>query len=236
MMVTSLLPELEKVGEPWLKAEQRLRADYAALSEAGVPVFVCTVLRHIGPDIEGERADALRLRIRQLNLLATEMSREMGLFVIDLDRVFADAGARRFQTDYRLTGHATADLAGHFVALTLVTNGADAVVPFETQDAAREYLVSGKPAIPGLAPGAGGITLKRDVLSLGHGRRKQKVAPVAYTVEDNYAGWLVGQVLRGAIGPGEAMQRLVKAVRRRGVRQSAAMLASGLSYQINRKK
>ena len=176
------------------------------------------------------------MRIRRLNLLAAEMSREIGLFVIDLDRVFADAGARRFQTDYRLMGNATAEMAGHFMALTLIANGVDAVAPFEVQDAAREFLVSGRPAIPGVDPALGGLTLKKDIVSLGQGRRRQKVAAVAYTVEDNYAGWLVGQILRGSIGPGEAMQRLVHAVRRRGVKESAAMLASGLFRQMSRKK
>jgi hypothetical protein len=236
IFVTSLLPELEKLEEPWPVAQTRLRAAYATLAAGGIPVFTCTIFRHVGPDTEAKAAEALRVRIRRLNLLAAELSREHGLFVIDLDRVLADAGARRFPTDYRLAGDATAEIAGHFIALTLVTNGVDAVVPYEVQDAARAFLVSNRPAIPGVEHVPGEITLKKDLLSLGHGRRKQKVATVAYTVEDNYAGWLVGQVLRGAIGPGEAMQRLVHAVRRRGVKESAAMLASGLSRQIQKKK
>ncbi len=236
MLVTSLAPELEKLSEPWPEAETRLRSAYATLCAGSIPVFTCTILRHVGPDVETKLAEALRLRIRRLNLLAAEMSRELGLFVVDLDRAVADAGARQFQTDYRLGGEAAAAMAGHFMALTLLTNGLDAVVPFEIQDAAREFLTSCRPAIAGVERAPGELTLKKDLLALGHGRRKQTVATVAYTVEDNYAGWLVGQVLRGTIGPGEAMQRLVQAVRRRGVKESAAMLASGLSRQMNRKK
>jgi hypothetical protein len=41
--------------------------------------------------------------------------------------------------------------------------------------------------------------------------------------------------LRGAIGPAEALQRLVQAVRRRGVRESAGLLAAGLSKQKRKK-
>jgi hypothetical protein len=235
ILVSSLLPELEKIGEPWTAVEQRLRQAYAALAERGIPVFVCTVLRHVDPGV-GAEAGALRLRIRRLNLLAAEISRESGIFVIDLDRVLADIGARRLQTDYRLAGSAAAEMAGHFMAVTMVTNGIDALVPFEIQDAARAVLLANRPGIAGVDSTQPQITIKKALLSLGQGRRKQIVAPVGYTEDENYAGWLVRQVLRGAIGPGEALRRLFQAVRRRGVRGSATLLATGLSRQINRKK
>jgi hypothetical protein len=235
ILITSLLPELERVREAWPEAEQRLHKAYAALAERDIPVFVCTVLRHIDSGV-GAEAAALRLRLRKLNLLAAEISRESGIFVIDLDRVLADVGARRLQTDYRLAGNAAAEMAGHFTAVTLVTNGIDALVPFEIQDAARALLLANRPGIAGMDSTQPEITIKKALLSLGQGRRKQIVATVGYTEDENYAGWLVRQVLRGAIGPGEALRRLFQAVRRRGVRASATLLATGLSRQINRKK
>jgi hypothetical protein len=236
IIVTSFLPQLEKLDEPWPEAEQRLRKIYATLGERSVPVFIATILRHVRGDAESELAEALKIRIRRLNLLAAEISRETGANVIDLDRVLADVGARRLQTDYRLTGQATANMAGHFIALTLVSNGLDAIVPFEVQDAAREALAASQPAIAGIDGAKPEITLRKDLMAMGQGRRKQIVTPVHYTVEENYIGWLTRQVLQGRIGPREALSRLIQAVRKRGVRESAALLASGLSKQINRKK
>ena len=236
IIVTSFLPELTKLGELWPQAEQRLRTAYATLCERGTPVFICTILRHIDCDEDLEAAAALRIRIRRLNLLAAEISRETGAYVIDLDRVLADIGARRIQTDYRLAGNAAADMAGHFIALTLVDNAFDAIISFEVQDAARVILSSCRPAIAERDGAKPEITLRKDLMSMGRGRRKQIVSPVNYTVQENYAGWLIRQVLRGAIEPTEALQRLVLAVRRRGVRESAILLVSGLSKQIKRKK
>jgi len=236
IIVTSFLPELGKVEESWPQAEQRLRTAYTALGERGAPVFICTILRHVGRDVEPETAAALRIRIRRLNLLAAELSRATGAYVIDLDRVLADIGARRLQTDYRLAGNAVADRVGHFIALTLVSNALDAFVSFEVQDAARAILTSCQPPIAGLDSAKPENTLWKGLLPIGRGRRKQIVSPVMYTVQENYAGWLVRQVLRGTIGPGEAFHRLVQAIRRRGIWETAVLFASGLSRQVNRKK
>jgi hypothetical protein len=234
--IASLLPELQAIEEPWPEAEKRLRTTCATLCKGGAPVFLCTILRHVGRDAEPDAANALMIRIRRLNLLAAEISRETGAYVIDLDRILADIGARRLQTDYRLAGDAAAEMAGHFIALTLVENALDAFVPFEIQDAAREILTSCRPAIATPDSAKPQVTLRKNIMAIGQGRRKQIVSTVSYAVEDNYAGWLVRQVLRGAIGPGEAFQRLVQAVRRRGVRGSFALLAAGLSRQLTRKK
>lgn len=237
MIVTSFLPLVEKdIEEPWPQVEQRLRSAYIRLSERGVPVFICTILRHVGDDETPESRAALRIRILRFNLLAAEISRETGAYVIDVDRVLADVGARRIQTDYRLAGNAAAEMAGHFMALTLVGNAVDAVVAFELQDAAREILTSSRPVLAELDGAKPEITLKKDLMSMGRGRQKQIISPVLYTVQENYIGWLTRQVLRGAIGPREAIQRLVLAIRRRGLRESVFLLASGLSKQLSRKK
>jgi hypothetical protein len=234
-IVTSLLPQLEKLEEPWSLTGQRLRTAYRALCAGDVPVFICTILRHVSGGVDPELAAAIRIRIRRLNLLAAEISRETGAYVIDLDRVLADIGARRFQTDYRLAGSAL-PTAGHFISLTLITNGLDAMVSFEIQEAARALVNARKPAVPADETAQTEITLKKSLPSLGQGRRKQSVATVSYTTEDNHAGWLVRQVLRGTISPMEALRRLVQAVRRRGVRESTLLLASGLYRQVSRRK
>jgi hypothetical protein len=236
IIVTSLLPELQKTDESWPQAKQRLRTAYASLGHGEIPVFICTILRHVSPDENPEAASALRLHIRRLNLLAAEISRETKAYVIDLDRVLADMGARRLQTNYRLTGNAATDMAGYFIALTLVNDALDALVSYEVQDAARTILTSLRPEIAESDNARPEITLWKNLQSMGQGRRKQTVSLVNHTVHENQAAWLVREALRGTIGPSEAFRLLAQAVRRRGVRESATLLASGLSKQINRKK
>jgi hypothetical protein len=233
IVITSFLPELERIDQPWSEVEQRLRTTYAVLGQRGAPVFICTILRHIDGK---EDVAALLIRIRRLNLLAAEISHLHGAYVIDLDRVIANIGARRLRTDYRLDGSDAAVAAGHFIALTLVENAVDAFVPFEVQDAVKANLELCRPAIAVPDSGKLEVTLRKNVVSLGRGRRKQIVAPVSHLVEENHAGWLTREVLRGAIGPREALKRLLLALRRRGVRESTGLLVAGLSSQINRKK
>jgi hypothetical protein len=236
IIVTSLLPEVAHHGTPWPESEQRLRKTYAALVKRDVPLFICTVLRHVDDDDEAQVVSQ-RVRIRQLNLLAAEISRETRSYVIDLDRVVADIGARRLQTDYRLSGQAAADMAGHFVALTLVNNALDALVSFEVQDAARAILVSWQPRVEAREGEKPEVVLWKNKMLTGKGRKKQVVAPVLYTVSENHhAGWLVGQVLRGTIGPRQAVDMLFGAIRRRGVRGTAGMVMTGLTRQFSGKK
>jgi hypothetical protein len=235
IIVHSFLPELAAKDEPWPQTAERLRAAYTVLSQHGSPVFICTILRHVGSDEDPETAEALRIRIRRLNLLAAEISHETGVYVIDLDRDLADIGARRLQTDYRLAGNAAADMAGHFIALTLMRNGFDAAVSYEIQDAATAILISGRPALPGSDNVTPGVTVRKNLAAMGRGRRKQIVSNVIHMVDEENVGWLIRQVRQGAIGPGEAIQRLVSAVRRRGLRESIALVTAGLVKQVDRK-
>jgi hypothetical protein len=235
IVVTSFLPELENVAEPWAEVENRLRTTYAALCERGTPVFICTVLRHIGHDVDAETADALMVRIRRLDLLAAEISRESGAFVIDFDRVLADVGARRLQTDYRLGGNAAAEMAGHFLASTVLGNAPEELVSFELQDAARDILDGSGPAVAA-SEAAKSTAKKLELRAVGQGRRKQVVVSVVHTERDVYAGWFMRQVLRGKIGPGEVAQRLLRAVRQHGVLGSGKLIGAALSKQLQRKK
>lgn len=76
VFVTSFLPELGTSGETWPVSVARMRAAYGALAETGMPVFICTIFRHVARTDEPESDSALRLRIRRFNLLAAEISRE----------------------------------------------------------------------------------------------------------------------------------------------------------------
>jgi len=226
ILVTSLVLEVD-TPEPWTDVEQRLRGIYAGLCARGDPIFICTVLRHTGagePD-----ASRRRIRIRRLNLLAAEISREHGAFVIDIDRQLADVGARRLATDYRLQGAAAADLAGNAIAMEIILNGLDTLASVDVQDRARAVLAEYKSAIalPEIRP--------KNLMSMGQGRRKQIVTTIIDTDEEAHVGWLIQQVLRRQITALEASNKLLQAVRRRGAKESLAVLASGVVRLIGKR-
>lgn len=223
VVVTSLLVQLAQLDTSWENVERELRSYYAALGQGGDPIMICTILRHVATENVAESANRIRRRLRQLNLLATELSREYGAFVIDLDRILADVGARRLETDYRLRGPIAVDVASKAVAIGIVANALDNFASVEAQDAARVVLDNYRPAV------ALPTEFKPlNMIALGQGRRKQFVSTVIDTVQENYVGWLIRQVLKRQLGLGEAFQKLVQAVRRRGARESAALLLSGI--------
>jgi hypothetical protein len=227
ILVTSLVLEVD-TPELWEDAEPRLRKLYAGLCERGDPVFICTVLRHTGA---GEPALALRrrIRIRRLNLLAADISREHGAFVIDIDRRLADVGARRLGTDYRLQGAAAADLTGNAIAMEIVLNGLGTLASFDVQDRARDVLAQYKSAValPEIKP--------KNLMAMGQGRRKQIVTTIIDADQEAHVGWLIQQVLKRQITPREASNRLLQAIRRRGARESLAVLASGVVRLIGKR-
>ncbi|GBQ87149.1 hypothetical protein AA13595_2087 [Gluconacetobacter johannae DSM 13595] len=221
--IASLTPELDQLDTPWSEVEARLRQNYAALCDSGDTVLVTTIFRHIGAQRDPDRAEALLVRIRRLNLLATELSRAYGLFVVDLDRIFSDVGAVRVLTDYGLDGQAAAELAGHALALGIVDNALDAALPFEAQERVKRAITASQPAIrpaPDLVPG--------NLMTMGKGRRRQVVSTITDSVQDNHVGWLIRQVLKGQIPPRQAADKLIHAVRRRGVQESLGLLTSGM--------
>jgi hypothetical protein len=227
--IASLLPEVARFETPWREEEARLRALYAPLCESGAPLLFLTVLRHVAPSADGV-ADRIRLRIRRLNLLAIELSREFGVCVVDLDRVLADVGARRLRTDYRLGGDAI-DLAAKTIATGIVVDALDGVVSFEVQDSARAAIAA-QPVAVAAAPVA---TMGQNLMTLGRGRRRQTVTAVTQVVQADHVGWLLRQVVRGQLGPREAVTKVAMVLRRRGVRSSLALLTSGLGRMIERK-
>ena len=221
VLVTSLASEVDG-DEPWPDVEARLRGFFVGLCERGEPVFICTVFRHVGSD-DLDADLRRRVRIRRLNWLAADISRQSGAFVIDIDRDLAAVGAQRLATDYRLQGAAASDLAGKSVARDIIVNGLDAFATIAVQNAARSILAQYQPdgSLPSeVRPG--------NLISLGQGRRKQLLA----TNHQRQVGWLARQVLKRQIGPIEAFGMLTMAVRRHGAQESFAKLASEVIWLI----
>ncbi|MDE8349753.1 MAG: hypothetical protein POG74_09770 [Acidocella sp.] len=145
IVITSLIEEVERIDdEAWPDSEARLRLKYQTLcNDPGRSVYICTLLRHVPSDLSS--APARMTRIRRLNLLALNLSRELGVLVADVDRDLADIGARNLQTDYRLQGPYAAQAAGKSLAMTMLLVGLDDLVPFEMQEAARHLVKTFKP-------------------------------------------------------------------------------------------
>ena len=136
VIVASLLPELE-CDTSLASIEGRWRARLSALSAAATRVFVCTLFRHV-PRRDDDPARTLVERIRRLNLLAIELSREFGIGVADIDRVFAHIGARELQTDYRLRGPMAAEVGGYAIVASMLV-GLDDTLPADTLERAMQY-------------------------------------------------------------------------------------------------
>jgi hypothetical protein len=223
IVVTSLHLAMTDVDRPWPEVEQELHDSYSALCEAGDTVLICTILRHVDAAEDFERAARIRRRIRKLNLLATELSRLYGAFVIDFDRVLADVGARRLETDFRLGGTVAMAFAGKTVAICIAANALDAFAPEKAQSAACAILVEDRPAA-----GLDTREMMTNIMPTGRGARKQLVATVTDEVPENHVGWLIRQMLKRQIGGRDAFTKLAGAMRRRGVRESTGLLISGL--------
>jgi len=226
IIVASLGLEVD-APERWEEAEPRLRKGYAGLCEPGHPVFICTVLRHAGAG--DSIALRRRVRIRRLNLLAAELSREYGAFVIDIDRKLADVGARRLGTDYTLQGEAAGKLASDVIAMEIVLNGLDGFVSVEMQDRAKALLVESKSNATLLE------IRPSNLVAIGQGRHKQIVTTVVDSDQQSHADLLIHRVLQGQISLSQALEKLHQAIRSRGARQSLAMLASGVARLIGRR-
>ena len=191
IIITSLLLETDNYQGDWAELEGRLRTRYAALAEdAASIVFVTTVFRHVSEGDAAQR-ELLRLRIRRLNRLAADLSREYGIMVIDLDRDLADVGGRRLQTDYRLDGEYAEQVAARSMARAIVSAGLDNHVPFELQIPLQEALA--KEQISFLAPMATEVA-PSNVLVLKSGRQRQTVATIVSTNSESHAGWLSSDI------------------------------------------
>jgi hypothetical protein len=139
-IIVSLLAEAERVEEPFGQTEARWRGRLIRLLDLGAPVFVRTVFRHIADRANAGTVSPVLERIRRLNLMAAQLSNELGAQVIDIDRAFAHIGARALQSDYRMGGVLAAEVAGHTAAWSLLSGGLDEAVDPELQDKAKAVL------------------------------------------------------------------------------------------------
>ena len=142
---------------PWPAVRAGWHACCVDRLTAGVPVFLTTIFRHVGPDAP---PGTLR-RIRQLNLMAAELSQELGTSVIDLDAALAHAGGLTLGADTRLQSPAAVRLAAETIAGALLSSGLDAVL----DDAA---LTAAQAALPGLRQAVPVVRVTADLRHLGH--------------------------------------------------------------------
>lgn len=225
--IASLLPEVANYEKPWVGVAERLSDAYRKLADVdGVnptTAFICTVFRRV-PSDENDAQSRL-IRIRRLNLLAAELSRQTGHYVIDLDRCLADVGALKVQTDYRLDGPFSAKVVAKEIALAVASTGLDAFVPFDAQDAAK-LIISQTDLGPAISKITAMDALPSNVLALGAGRRKQVVATVVDTDAESHVGWLFRMLLTGRLSPKEAVAKLASSISSRGLRASSGMVFS----------
>jgi hypothetical protein len=139
-IITSLLAETLRPDEPIDQTKARWRGHLEQLLATGAPVFVCTVFRHVRARAADGSVTPVLERIRRLNLMAAELSHELGVAVIDIDRAFAHIGGRILQTDYRLPGVLAAEVAGQTTVWSLLSFGLDEVIDPDLQEKAKAVL------------------------------------------------------------------------------------------------
>jgi hypothetical protein len=141
-IILSLLPEVAAAGEPIADTEARWRPYLDALLAGGVPVFLCTVFRHLNDRPRDGGSSPVLERIRRLNRMALDLSHDLGVAVIDVDRAFAHIGGRTLQTDFRQAGVLAAEVGGHTIAWALLSFGLDDSVDPALQEGAKRVLGS----------------------------------------------------------------------------------------------
>jgi hypothetical protein len=139
-IIVSLLPETKHVTESITETKARWLTYLGGLQSIGPPVFVRTVFRHVRDRTEDGGATNLVERIRRLNRMAVELSHELGIAVIEIDRAFAHIGGRALESDYGLTGPLAAEVSGHTTVWSLLSFGLDDIVDPGLQEKAKELL------------------------------------------------------------------------------------------------
>jgi hypothetical protein len=204
VIVSSLLSELDNdATTPWDETAQRIRQRYRAQSTISPRQYLCTVFRHVAPDAPA----GLRARIRKINLLAAELSRETGLFIIDIDRSLADVGARAYDTGFDLKGPYATEAVGHEIAATLLGTGFDASFPREVRDQIKAMMADWHP-------------LHAPTVDLSAAFRPDgalsRAVPKFATIDAQAADFLT-QALHGRIRPGDLLAAVRKVIRRDGL-------------------
>ena len=216
LSIASLLPEAETDGG-WPATSRRLREQVAGLRRRAGRVYLCTIFRHApGPDARVPIAS-----IRKLNLLALELSRELGVFVVDVDRALADAGARSFETDYRLQGPLAAEAVAREIVVTLVATGFEAAF-------SREAQVRLKALLEGWSP-AWSAAWRDAPASAVNDRRARTTSALggALSSSDAQAALALRQLARGQMSLREGFGLAARMVRERGLMGSLTIAMRG---------
>jgi hypothetical protein len=221
--IISLAKWLPTLETPWIEVEAEIGRVFDDMSKHNLKVVVLTIFRHVDFGEDFTMNQQRLVRIRRLNLIATELSRKFGVFVADIDRDLADIGGRVLGTDYRLGGAAALAAASHSLTACILINALDGIASIEHQDAALAAHLARKLNFSVVSE-----AIPTDVIRLGRGRRKQRVALITGEIQRDHASRLVKQVLSGQIGLRAALQKLTSAIRRRGLLKSADLLISAL--------
>jgi hypothetical protein len=150
VVIISLISELSSGEMEFADLIKKYRNKCSALASLdSQSVFVCTIFRHI-PQQQGPSAAKSRTwmqeRIARLNLLTAELSQATGIYVIDIDRIFAHFGARNLQTDYLISGPRAVEVAGDVIAGAMLSDGLDHAFRPEWLERAR-HLRGGLPGL-----------------------------------------------------------------------------------------
>ena len=92
-------------------------------------IVLCTVLRCVVANGDRDELMGPLERIRRLNLLAINLSHDLGVAIADIDQMLAHVGARRARTDCRLGGAAAPEIAAYAIVRRLLTLGVDSLIP-----------------------------------------------------------------------------------------------------------
>jgi hypothetical protein len=124
VVIASLRVELDR-GDPLPEVAARWRARLSALAPHASAVLVCTIPRGVATPLPARAGAAPSTveRIRRLDRLALELSRETGVAVADVDRIVAWAGARTLGGDPRRPGAPAAEVAAWTIVATFVATG-----------------------------------------------------------------------------------------------------------------
>lgn len=132
ILVASLLDDMIS-GEELSAIAARWRERIARCRTAGHErILIANLFRHVAGDPDAAE------RIRRLNLLAIELSRELDVEIVDVDRLLSLLGGRTIGSDYRSDSEAAARLTGHAItAAILAGDWSDHLDPDIQQQAAK---------------------------------------------------------------------------------------------------
>ena len=143
LVVMSMLGDALSAAEPITAVESRWRNQLQSFQSSATTanVFVCTIFRHVPGSLDSsDQHDTPSVeRIRRLNLLAAELSHDLGIAVVDVDRVFAHIGARNVQADYRMNSTIAAETAAYAIVSSVLASGLDDLIAPDVQERARQH-------------------------------------------------------------------------------------------------